>query len=94
VKTETLNLQEWTRLRGSKIGFVFQSFHLLTSKTVLENVTLAGMYTGVPRAVRFERSNDAVEKVGLGHRRDFLPNRLSDGEKQRVAVARALSGQP
>jgi putative ABC transport system ATP-binding protein len=93
-ETQDLPLGKRTVLRGSKIGFVFQSFHLLTNKTVLENVALSGMYTGVSRSERLHFAREAIEKVGLEHRIDFSPNNLSGGEKQRVAVARAISGRP
>jgi putative ABC transport system ATP-binding protein len=81
-------------LRAQRIGFVFQTFHLLTHRTVLDNVMLAEVYRGDPRDGREERALTALEKVGLGHRVGFKPNKLSGGEKQRVAVARALMGDP
>ncbi|MDR1033428.1 MAG: ABC transporter ATP-binding protein [Bifidobacteriaceae bacterium] len=92
--TKDLNANEKTLLRGSKIGFVFQSFHLIASKTVTENVALSGMYTKVPRKVRFQNATDALKKVGLENRADFYPDTLSGGEKQRVAIARAISETP
>jgi putative ABC transport system ATP-binding protein len=81
-------------LRAQRIGFVFQTFHLLTHRSVLDNVMLAEVYRGDPREGREERGLAALEKVGLGHRVGFKPNKLSGGEKQRVAVARALMGDP
>ncbi|MEU2234447.1 MULTISPECIES: ABC transporter ATP-binding protein [Streptomyces] len=83
-----------TALRGRRIGFVFQSFHLLPHRSALENVTLAMVYNGVPRAERAPRARDALVRVGLGHRIDSLPTRLSGGERQRVAIARALAAGP
>jgi putative ABC transport system ATP-binding protein len=80
--------------RGRKIGFVFQAFHLLPHRTVLENVALAMVYTGVPRRARGDRALRALERVGLAHRVDFSPTTLSGGERQRVAIARALAGGP
>jgi putative ABC transport system ATP-binding protein len=80
--------------RGRKIGFVFQSFHLLAHRSVLENVALAMVYTGVPRRERGDRARTALERVGLGHRISFSPATLSGGERQRVAIARALVGGP
>ena len=80
--------------RGRKIGFVFQSFHLLAHRTVLENVALAMVYTGVPRRERGDRARVALERVGLAHRIGFSPSTLSGGERQRVAIARALVGGP
>lgn len=81
-------------LRGGRIGFVFQQFHLLPHRTVLDNVLLATLYSGVPRAERRERALAALDRVHLGHRLDFLPTTLSGGERQRVAVARAVVASP
>ncbi len=83
-----------TSLRGSEIGFVFQAFHLLPYRTVLENVMTGLVYNRTPRRVRRQRSADALERVGLGHRMDFTPPQLSGGERQRVAIARAVAPQP
>ena len=92
--TTQLGDRQRTALRGSRIGFIFQSFHLLMYRTVLENVMLGGLYTGVPAAERRERAGRALDRVGMGHRRDFLPSHLSGGERQRVAIARALVSDP
>jgi ABC-type lipoprotein export system ATPase subunit len=81
-------------LRGRKIGFIFQAFHLLPHRTVLENVMLAELYVGAPRRGRQERALAALERVGLGDRAYFLPTRLSGGQRQRAAIARALMGEP
>ncbi|MFD5888586.1 ABC transporter ATP-binding protein [Streptomyces sp. NPDC060334] len=83
-----------TALRGRRIGFVFQSFHLLPHRSALENVSLAMLYTSVPRAQRLTRARAALDQVGLGHRAAAVPGRLSGGERQRVAIARALVGRP
>lgn len=94
IDTAALPDRERTALRGRRIGFVFQSFHLLPHRSALENVTLAMLYTEVPRAQRLVRAREALAQVGLGHREGALPGRLSGGERQRVAIARALVGRP
>jgi ABC-type lipoprotein export system ATPase subunit len=81
-------------IRSRDIGFVFQSFHLLSYRTVLENVMLAEAYGRRERAGRAERARAALTAVGLGDRVDHLPTRLSGGERQRVAIARALVNRP
>jgi ABC-type lipoprotein export system ATPase subunit len=85
---------ERTAMRARSIGFVFQQFHLLAHRTAIENVLLAELYAGGERAGRSERALAALERVGMTHRRDFLPTKLSGGEQQRVAIARALLGTP
>jgi putative ABC transport system ATP-binding protein len=80
--------------RGRRIGFVFQSFHLLSYRTVEENVMLSELYLATPRKDRRRRAIETLERVGLGHRLGFAPIRLSGGERQRVAIARALLGGP
>ncbi len=89
-----LSETERTAVRGRRIGFVFQAFHLLSHRTVLENVTMSMLYTGVSTKERTERSRAALESVGLGHRANFTPTRLSGGERQRVAIARAIVADP
>jgi ABC-type lipoprotein export system ATPase subunit len=81
-------------LRGRKIGFIFQAFHLLPHRTVLENVMLAELYVGAPRQGRRDRALEALERVSLGDRADFLPTRLSGGQRQRAAIARSLMAEP
>jgi ABC-type lipoprotein export system ATPase subunit len=81
-------------LRSRAIGFVFQSFHLLAHRSVLENVMVAEVYRGQSPEGRAQRAMRALERVNLGHRASFLPTRLSGGERQRVAIARALTGAP
>ena len=81
-------------LRGRRIGFIFQSFHLLPHRTVLENVMLAELYVGASRRGRRDRAMAALERVGLTERAEFLPTRLSGGQQQRAAIARALMGEP
>lgn len=94
VDTAGLSDPERAGLRSRRIGFVFQSFHLLPHRTVLENVMLAEVYRRQSYRGRRERALAALERVGLSHRVDFLPTKLSGGEKQRVAIARALVGSP
>jgi len=92
--TATLSDAQRAALRGRHIGFVFQSFHLLPQRTVLENVMLAMVYNRTARSLRAGRAVSALESVGLGHRLEFLPTRLSGGEQQRVAIARAVAIEP
>lgn len=83
-----------TAIRGRRIGFVFQAFHLLSHRTVVENVTMAMLYSGIVPDVREERARAALDAVGLTNRADFTPTRLSGGERQRVAIARAIVSEP
>lgn len=94
IDTAGLRDGDRTALRGRRIGFVFQSFHLLPHRSATENVMLSMVYSAVPRAERRARARASLERVGLGHRVDALPGRLSGGERQRVAIARALAGRP
>ena len=95
IDTATLNERDRTALRGRRIGFVFQAFHLMPHRSTVENVMLAQLYTD--RRPKNERRADAVKaltKVGLGHRLGASPSTLSGGERQRVAIARALVNRP
>lgn len=83
-----------TILRRRRIGFVFQAFNLVPTLTVLENVLLPLELDGRADAAARERAGSLLEEVGLGDRADSFPDRLSGGEQQRVAVARALAGEP
>lgn len=85
---------ELADLRLTKLGFIFQSFHLLTTQTALENVELPLIYAGVSRAERRERAAAALESVGLGDRTQSKPTQLSGGQQQRIAIARAMINQP
>lgn len=81
-------------VRSREIGFVFQSFHLISHRTVTENVMMADIYRGGTRPDRRQRAEEALEQARLGHRADYLPARLSGGERQRAAIARAILGSP
>ena len=90
----TLDEAARTAVRGRRIGFVFQSFHLLSHRSVVENVSLSMLYTDVPARERTDRARAALAAVGLEHRAEFTPTRLSGGERQRVAIARAIVSAP
>ncbi len=81
-------------LRNRKVGFIFQSFNLISFKNAMENVALPLYYNGVPRKKRNALAMEYLEKLGLGEHADHLPNELSGGQKQRVAIARALISRP
>lgn len=82
------------RIRGKKIGFVFQTFNLIPSLTALENVVLPTMFQGTNPEKMSEKGSKLLTMVGLGHRLDHKPSQLSGGERQRVAIARALINDP
>jgi predicted ABC-type transport system involved in lysophospholipase L1 biosynthesis ATPase subunit len=86
-----LGRQEQARFRNREIGYVFQNFHLLPELTALENVAVPGAIAGLDST---EAAIKALERVGLGHRKDHLPAELSGGEQQRVAIARAIVNEP
>lgn len=90
----TLSDNELAYVRNKQIGFVFQSFNLLTKLTALENVALPMIYAGVNKKMRIERATQLLQSVGLGERMDHLPSELSGGQRQRVAIARALANNP
>jgi len=85
---------EMSDIRLNKIGFVFQSFHLLPKQSALANVEMPLNYARVPKKERRERALKALDRVGLADRVDFKPNQLSGGQMQRVAIARAIVNNP
>ena len=91
---ESLGDRARTRLRRGTIGFIYQFHHLLPEFTALENVILPQSVAGVPAGEARERARMLLERVGLGHRLGHRPGKLSGGEKQRVAVARAIANRP
>ena len=90
----TLGFAERARIRNREVGFIFQSFNLIGDLTVYENVELPLTYRGMSSAERKQRTEEALEKVGIAHRTKHYPSQLSGGQQQRVAVARALAGKP
>ncbi len=86
--------QTLARLRNQKIGFVFQSYHLINDLSVTDNVELPLLYRTMSGGERRKRAMEALHKVGLSARTNHYPNQLSGGQRQRVAIARALAGQP
>ena len=84
--------EQRARLRGDKVGFIFQSFMLIQSLTALENIMLPAEIAGLKDAKK--RANEIIKQVGLEHRANHFPNQLSGGEQQRVAIARAFITKP
>jgi putative ABC transport system ATP-binding protein len=85
---------ELSRIRGQKIGFVFQAFNLISELTIVENVEVPLFYQAIPKQVRRQRAIDKLTQVGLGDRLSHRPRELSGGQQQRVAIARALVTNP
>lgn len=94
IRTADMNDREQAAFRNRQLGFVFQSFHLINSLNVLDNVELPLLYRATPAAERRRRAKEALEKVGLSHRMKHFPTQLSGGQCQRVAIARAIVGNP
>ncbi len=93
-QVSALSERERARLRGTEVGFIFQTFNLMTRLSALENVTLPLIFAEWGTDRRRERARTLLEQVGLGDRLDHLPRELSGGQRQRVAIARALATDP
>lgn len=94
VPIKNLNEKQGAKYRNKFLGFIFQSFNLISYKSALDNVALPLYYQGMARGERMDRAMAYLEKVGLAQWSDHLPNQLSGGQKQRVAIARALASDP
>lgn len=94
VSIKNLSETRAAAIRNEKIGFVFQSFNLITFKNALENVAMPLYYKGVGRKRRNQMALEMLERMGIATHADHLPNELSGGQKQRVAIARALITRP
>jgi len=93
-EVSTFDKNRLATVRNRKIGFVFQSFNLLSRTSALENTELPLLYTNIPHKERAARALAALESVGLGNRAHHKTNQLSGGEQQRVAIARSLLNNP
>jgi len=93
-KTEHLSDKQLAAFRNKKLGFIFQSYHLINDLQVLDNVELPLLYRTSTAKERNMLASEALEKVGLANRVKHFPNQLSGGQKQRVAIARAIVGRP
>ena len=94
IDVSTLSKDQLADIRNQKIGFVFQSFNLISRTTVLDNVILPMIYAGLPVPERRQRARLALASVGLTEKERSLPSQLSGGQQQRVALARALANEP
>lgn len=94
IDTASLGPDELSAVRNLKIGFVFQSFNLISRTSALRNVELPMTYAHKPKKERRERALELLQRVGLGARFEHMPNELSGGQRQRVAIARALANEP
>ncbi|WPV02667.1 ABC transporter ATP-binding protein [Mucilaginibacter sp. cycad4] len=93
-KTEGMNDKQLAAFRNKKLGFIFQSYHLINDLQVLDNVELPLLYRDTTAKQRRELAAEALEKVGLANRLKHFPTQLSGGQRQRVAIARAIVGRP
>ena len=94
INTQGLKVDQRTQIRNQHIGYVFQSFNLIDSLTVFENVALPLEHRNVKKAVIKQRVEEVLTQVDMLHRQEYRPNQLSGGQQQRIAIARALVGQP
>ena len=94
IDTAALSPDELSAVRNKKIGFVFQSFNLISRTSALKNVELPMTYARIPKRKRTERAMELLESVGLEKRAGHMPNEMSGGQRQRVAIARALANEP
>ena len=94
LRVDQIPKTELSTVRNTRIGFVFQSFNLIPTLSVIDNVGLPLVFQGVRRPVRIEKALEALRKVGLADRADHMPNQLSGGQMQRVAIARAIVINP
>ena len=94
IDISALNQDQLSRIRNQKIGFVFQSFNLISRTSAAKNVELPMTYAHMPKKLRHERAVELLGRVGLGERTEHMPNEMSGGQRQRVAIARALANEP
>lgn len=94
IDVSTLDDSELSRIRNKEIGFVFQTFNLISKTNAIKNIETPMMYAGVPRKKRLERTMELLEMVGMSDRAEHNPNELSGGQKQRIAIARAMANRP
>lgn len=92
--TQSLNDKQLAKFRNQKLGFIFQSYHLISDLQVLDNVELPLLYRDTTAKERRRLATEALEKVGLSNRLKHFPKQLSGGQRQRVAIARAIVGNP
>lgn len=93
-RAENMKENELARFRNEKLGFVFQSFHLINTLNVIDNVMVPLLYRSMSNSERTRRAKEVLDKVGLSHRINHMPSQLSGGQCQRVAIARAIVGNP
>lgn len=90
----TLSPTRWAHIRSQQIGFIFQSFNLISRLNVIENVAMPLMYKGIPHTKRLQLASEMLQNFHLGEREYYMPYQLSGGQTQRVAIARALVNEP